>query len=119
MCLPLEPTFVQGDTARIKPIIWSLVTNAIKFCDAGTIEVSVSHMRMQALVTVRHTGCGIAPEVISTIFNRFEQIRPKSSGGCGGLGLDLRLVKTLVRRNHGAIEVQSEGEGHGTTFLVS
>ncbi|WP_250463710.1 MULTISPECIES: ATP-binding protein [unclassified Caballeronia] len=118
-CLQLEPSLVQGDAARLKQIVWNLVTNAIKFCDAGKIEVSVSHVGMQAIVTVRDTGCGIAPEAITTIFDRFEQIRPKSSGRVSGLGLGLWLVKTLVERHHGTIEVQSDGEGYGTTFLVS
>ncbi|GAB5097828.1 PAS domain-containing sensor histidine kinase [Caballeronia sp. HLA56] len=114
----LEPSIVEGDAARLKQIVWNLVTNAIKFCDAGAINVSVTHAGKQAVITVRDTGCGIAPASIATIFDRFEQIRPKSSGRVGGLGLGLWLVKTLVERHNGTIEVRSEGEGHGATFTV-
>jgi PAS domain S-box-containing protein len=117
-CDTLEPCAIQGDAARVKQIVWNLLSNAVKFTDEGSIEVSVFREGHNAVFRVRDTGAGIAPDALTRIFDRFEQLRPNSSGRVGGLGLGLWLVRTLVERHHGRIEAHSAGRGQGTTFTV-
>jgi PAS domain S-box-containing protein len=117
-CDALEPCHIQGDAARVKQIVWNLLSNAVKFTDTGSVKVSVSRKGNEVLLCVSDTGTGIAPEAMARIFDRFEQLRPMSSGRVGGLGLGLWLVRTLVERHHGRIEAHSAGRGHGTTFRV-
>ncbi|KQR77057.1 hypothetical protein ASG35_12365 [Burkholderia sp. Leaf177] len=113
-----EPCSVLGDEARLKQVVWNLMSNAIKFTDQGAIFVSVRHDANMAILSVEDTGCGIAPHVVSRVFDRFEQARSDVAGRIGGLGLGLWLVKNLIEMHKGTVEVLSRGIGEGTTFRV-
>ncbi|MDR5822524.1 ATP-binding protein [Caballeronia sp. LZ043] len=115
----MDRCVVQGDAARIKQIVWNLINNAIKFTEAGVIDVSVSAEGDKAVLCVQDSGRGIAADTIDKVFERFEQIKPSASGRVGGLGLGLWLVKTLAERHNGSVEARSEGDGMGAAFFVS
>ena len=66
---------------------------------------------------MQDTGIGIAPELMPQIFERFFRVDPARSPGVEGVGLGLSLVKWIVDRHHGRIEVDSE-PGKGSTFTV-
>jgi PAS domain S-box-containing protein len=117
--LKAEAVCIEGDAGRLKQVVWNLVHNAIKFTDRGSVDISVRREAQRATISVRDTGCGIGLDAIDRIFDRFEQVGSKTSGRVGGLGLGLWLVKTLVERHDGQIQVYSSGAGQGTTFLVS
>ncbi|SAK99458.1 PAS/PAC sensor hybrid histidine kinase [Caballeronia fortuita] len=114
----IEPCTVMADESRFKQVVWNLLTNAVKFTDAGSVSVSVRTSEGQAVLIVDDTGRGIAPDCLPAIFDRFQQIAPQSSGRVGGLGLGLWLVKNIVSLHGGTIEVASAGSGHGATFTV-
>ena len=114
----IAPCIVMADESRMKQVLWNLLTNAIKFTDTGEIHLSVKCMAGHVEVVVRDTGRGIDANALSMIFERFQQIAPRSSGRVGGLGLGLWLAKHIVGLHGGTIEAASEGAGRGAVFTV-
>lgn len=115
----LNSCIVMADEKRLRQVIWNLLTNALKFCERGMIEVSVRVAGEHAELLVRDTGRGIAPDVLERIFERFYQasddgLNPRAAG----LGLGLWLARSIVRLHGGTIRAQSAGKGQGATFRV-
>ena len=116
--LPIDEPLL-GDASRIQQIVWNLVSNAIKFTPRdGEIEVRVEARSPWAVITVRDTGEGIAPEFLPHLFERFRQEDASSSRSHGGLGLGLAIVKHLVELHRGHVHATSPGRGQGATFTV-
>ncbi|MEM5385781.1 ATP-binding protein [Paraburkholderia phymatum] len=115
----LAPCIVMADESRMKQVAWNLLSNAVKFCAQGEIELSVTVKGQQAELSVRDTGCGIEPDALTRIFERFRQVDPESGGRVAGLGLGLWLVKHLVDLHHGTVAAESAGRGQGSTFRVT
>ncbi|WP_321843605.1 sensor histidine kinase [Paraburkholderia bannensis] len=116
----LESCIVMADEKRLRQVIWNLMTNALKFSEAGEIVVSVSvdtAAAGTAQLSVRDSGRGIARDVLERIFERFYQA--SGSGRASGLGLGLWLARSIVRLHGGTIWAESAGEGQGATFHVS
>ena len=114
-----DASFVVADRERLQQVLWNLLSNAIKFTPAkGAIEVDLLEDENFVNVTVRDNGIGISPEFIPYVFDRFRQGDGGRRRRHGGLGLGLSIVKNLVALHGGSISVESEGEGHGTTFTV-
>jgi PAS domain S-box-containing protein len=104
---------VCGDRDRLLLVFQNLIDNAIKFTKAGggvTVGAAPSHHEVVFRVT--DTGCGIAPESVPRVFDRFWQA---TSGGRHGAGLGLPIAKGIVEAHGGRIWVDSM-EGRGTTF---
>lgn len=113
-----EPVPLFADPIRIEQVITNLLTNASKFTDPkGTITVLVRRDADEVVFGVRDSGMGIAPAMLSRIFEPFLQIelgKKKSEG----LGIGLSLARRLVEMHDGTIEAKSEGEGRGSEFMV-
>ena len=110
---------IAGDPARLQQIVWNLLWNAIKFTPAGgNVLVRVRDSAADAEISVTDTGVGIKAEVLPHIFERFNQANLLKTGGLGGLGLGLSIVKHLVDLHGGSIKADSPGEGLGATFMV-
>ena len=106
--------------ARIRQIILNLLTNAIKFTDAGVVKVSarcLARTEDQATIecSVSDTGIGIAPDQIDKLFNEFAQADSSITRRFGGTGLGLAICKKLIDQMGGQIAVEST-LGVGTTF---
>ncbi|HET7285950.1 MAG TPA: response regulator, partial [Pyrinomonadaceae bacterium] len=84
----------------------------------GTITVSAKRVDDEVLVTVKDNGAGIPRDKIDSIFDMFMQVDRSSERSQEGLGIGLTLVKRLVEMHGGSIEARSEGEGHGSEFIV-
>lgn len=112
------PCTVMADDNRMKQVVWNLLTNAVKFTDAGSIEVSVILKGDCAELVVRDTGRGIEADALPLIFDRFLQVAQNSGGRVGGLGLGLWLAKHIVNLHAGTITVVSDGLGQGACFVV-
>ena len=120
---PTIPTVVLGDPIRLHQIILNLVSNAIKFTNNGTIEVSVHllHEDTEKVILefeVTDTGIGIPKEKIARIFENFQQASSGTSRLYGGTGLGLAIVKQLVESQGGNIRVKSKFNA-GSTFSFS
>jgi PAS domain S-box-containing protein len=115
-----RPVFVDGDGARLQQVIGNLLSNAAKFTSAGgTVSLSLEATPRHATLTVRDTGCGITPEFLPYVFDRFRQADSTTSRSQGGLGLGLAIVHHIVEIHDGTVEVSSAGVGHGSAFTVT
>ena len=115
--LPHPNTKVKVDEGRFYQIMTNLVNNALKFTEAGGIEIGARPTRDSKFVSfyVNDTGCGISKEHLTEIFNPFYQVMNNKIGRSSGLGLGLSVVKGLVNLHGGTIFVESE-LGKGTSF---
>ena len=113
------PPSIFTDSRRLEQILKNLLSNALKFTDAGTIELAL-HLdtgnRVRFAVT--DTGIGIAPEHHQTIFEAFRQADGTTSRRYGGTGLGLSISRDLATLLGGAISVSS-ALGAGSTFELT
>lgn len=111
------PMVVRGDANRLRQIVWHLLANAIKFTPrGGAVELSIES-NDHACISVRDSGPGIPLEFLPRIFDRFTQADSSATRASGGLGVGLSLVRDLVERHGGEIQVANGGDG-GAVFLI-
>lgn len=116
---PESTATINGDEARLKQVIWNLVSNAVKFTPkGGHVEVALERENSQLLIRVSDNGIGIAPEFLPHVFERFRQSDSSTTRTYGGLGLGLAIARHLVEMHGGTIEAESHGIGQGATFTV-
>src|SRR6266542_1992385 len=117
--LPRDPLYVDADALRLTQVVENLLHNAIKFTsEGGKIEVALTGDDGQAILKVRDSGIGIAPENLSRIWEPFTQADTSLERERGGLGIGLTLVRTLVELHGGSVAVHSGGMGKGSEFVV-
>lgn len=113
-----ESVFVFGIKRLLYEVIYNLGENAVKYnVENGNVLISVTKEENSAVLTVKDSGIGIAPEHQSRIFERFYRVDKSHSKASGGTGLGLSIVKHAVQRHGGKIELESE-PGKGTTIRV-
>lgn len=113
-----ENVFVFGIKRLLYEVIYNLGENAVKYnVENGNVLISVAKEGNSAVLTVKDSGIGIAPEHQSRIFERFYRVDKSHSKASGGTGLGLSIVKHAVQRQGGKIELESE-LGKGTTIRV-
>jgi PAS domain S-box-containing protein len=109
---------IVGDPARIAQLLDNLISNAIKFTPAGGhVDVLVDECAGSAVIEVRDTGLGIAPEDQEQLYERFFRTQSATNKAIAGTGLGLSIAKAIVEAHQGSISVES-AEGQGTTFRV-
>ncbi len=107
-----DETIVSADPDRLSQVLINLISNALKVTPpGGAITLGGKQTASGCIITVTDTGCGIAEEDISLIFERFYR------GKDGGLGLGLAIVRELVDAHGGTIEVSSQKDA-GTVFTL-
>jgi signal transduction histidine kinase len=111
------PAIVQSDPERLRRVLTNLVANAVKFTEAGTIDVGIDVAPSELTMMVRDSGPGIPPEHIDRIFDAFWQVDQSSTRTAGGTGLGLSIARRLVQQLGGTIQVSSE-PGEGSTFTA-
>ena len=120
---PLVHPYVIGSPSHVRQIITNLVSNAIKYNKEGGAlnafveEESAEDGMVHFIFTISDTGIGMSQEFMQHIFEPFSREQDRASAGVGGTGLGMAIVKKLVDKMQGAIEVESE-KGVGTTFRV-
>jgi signal transduction histidine kinase/ActR/RegA family two-component response regulator len=117
--VPAYPVAVNADRTRLDQILANLLTNAVKYTPAGgRVNVFIEQQGDEAVIRVRDTGVGIAPDQLERVFDLFAQAENAIGRSKGGLGIGLALVKDLVALHGGTVSVASEGEGRGSEFAV-
>ncbi len=104
---------VEGDKERIFEVISNFLYNAIKFTEEGEIVVVLDVKDGQAMVSVRDTGSGIAPEIYPKLFTKFTTKSER------GTGLGLFIAKNIVEAHGGKIWAENNSDGRGATFTFS
>ena len=108
------PNFIACDEKRLRQIIINLLSNAIRYTQAGTVTFDLTYRNEVAIISVTDTGCGIPPADIERIWRPFER---GSSHTVPGSGLGLTITRLLVEILGGDIEVDST-PGKGSTFSI-
>lgn len=120
---------LYADMVRLQQVLRNLLSNALHFTPSGgsiTISACVEEQAVQGLVhaeenapvvklQVRDTGCGIATDHHTRIFERFYQVPRTATGRLSGQGLGLAIVKMIVELHGGSVMVEST-PGQGSTF---
>jgi signal transduction histidine kinase len=109
---------IRGDATRLQQVVSNLLSNAIKFTPAGErVLVSLRQRGKWLELVVEDTGIGMEPAMLPQIFEPFRQAQ-SNTGGEGGLGLGLSIVRQLVRAHGGDVRAASPGLGAGATLTV-
>ena len=118
LSVPPHPLWLHADAARLEQVVVNLLTNAAKYTDeGGHLWLSVEQEGDRAVLRVRDTGIGIAPELLPRIFDLFTQAEPSLDRSQGGLGIGLCLVQRLVDLHGGTVKAYSI-LGQGSEFVV-
>jgi PAS domain S-box-containing protein len=119
--LSIDPDLpdVAADPARLRQVLWNLLTNAVKFTPAGgSIEIALTRGMSDVELTVSDSGHGIPPEFLPHVFEAFRQADSSSTRTVGGLGLGLAIVRHIVEAHGGSVSARSEGPGRGSVFVI-
>lgn len=129
---PDIPPRLRGDPVRLRQVLNNLVSNAVKFTEAGKVTISVSpdeqarvresakNGEVRLRFAVQDTGIGIPEDKLDAIFDKFSQVDASTTRRFGGTGLGLSISKQLVELMGGKIIVKSRvGGGSEFSFTVS
>ncbi|MGE0160270.1 MAG: ATP-binding protein [Gemmatimonadales bacterium] len=110
---------IWTDEMRLRQVLLNLLTNAVKFTDAGSVELRVGQApgSERVRIDVTDTGIGIEEAHLATIFDEFTQVDQTSTREHGGAGLGLPISRRLIRVMGGSLTVRST-PGEGSTFRV-
>ncbi|MEP7087931.1 MAG: ATP-binding protein [Gemmatimonadota bacterium] len=108
---------VWADEMKLRQILLNLLTNAIKFTDAGSVTLQSRSHGDSVEIIVRDTGIGIAPADHDRVFDTFWQVEQKSTRRVGGTGLGLSVSRRLARLMNGELTVASSLD-EGSTFTL-
>jgi len=113
-----NPLNVIGDRDQLYRLVSNLIVNAIQYTPAdGEVRVILECSDHHALIQIRDTGIGIAPQDLKRIFDRFYRVNSDRSRNTGGSGLGLAIALAIVQAHHGSLQVQSELD-KGSTFTI-
>jgi PAS domain S-box-containing protein len=116
--IPGQTIKVYADSDKIMQLFTNLIDNALKFTEAGYIQISVSDIGNEVLCSVADSGIGIAKENLPKVFGKFQQFGRLPGPGEKGTGLGLSIVKGIIDLHKGKIWVESQ-EGSGSKFIFT
>ncbi|MCD2341970.1 ATP-binding protein [Ideonella azotifigens] len=121
---PDLPAAVLGDPVRLQQVLSNLLSNALKFTEAGQVRLAVRPLpgeqpgRILLQFRVQDSGIGIDPSALPRLFRPFSQADRSTTRRYGGTGLGLAIAQELVHLMGGRLEASSE-PGRGSVFLAT
>jgi two-component system, OmpR family, sensor histidine kinase VicK len=112
-----EPVFSGINAEKMQRVMDNLISNAIKFSGDSNVEISLQSLNSQVIINVKDFGMGIPNDLLPFIFDRFSKASRKGIRGEESVGLGLSIVRQIIKKHGGEIEVDSI-EKHGTTFTI-
>ena len=113
-----EGVLVMGDPDLIRQATANLISNAVRYTDeGGSIHVRVKRGETMAQISVKDTGIGLTPEEARMVFQRFWRADSGRDRESGGLGVGLTVVKEIVERHEGWVQVEGR-KGEGACFTI-
>ncbi|WP_304164881.1 PAS domain-containing hybrid sensor histidine kinase/response regulator [Phenylobacterium aquaticum] len=106
-----------GDSARVRQVLYNLISNAVKFTAQGGVRVSILAADPGIRIEVEDTGVGIPADRLEKLFAKFVQADSSTTRQFGGTGLGLAICRELAEAMGGSITVESR-EGEGSRFIV-
>ncbi|MEK7530566.1 MAG: MASE1 domain-containing protein [Patescibacteria group bacterium] len=114
-----ERLLVLGEALRLEQVMVNILNNAAKYTNpGGMIVINATQTAQAVTIRVRDNGIGIAPHMLTQIFEPFLQVARDGGKQSAGLGIGLSLTKKLVELHGGAITAMSEGLGRGSEFII-
>lgn len=101
---------IEADRTRISQVVSNLLTNGVKFMKKGTIYISAKNIDGQLVVSVKDSGTGIDPQILSRLFTKF------TTKSHTGTGLGLFISKSIIEAHHGKIWAENNNNAKGATF---
>ncbi|RZL02228.1 MAG: PAS domain-containing sensor histidine kinase [Rubrivivax sp.] len=118
--LPPQALWVRADAQRLSQVFINLLTNACKYNRPGghvVVEGWVDADQSSVVIELSDDGIGMSPEDVAQLFQPFKRLAPQAEN-IEGTGLGLYIVKQLVERMNGRIEVHSQLD-QGSRFTIS
>lgn len=104
----------NADGGRLRQVVSNLFDNAVKYSPSGTeVKVTLRSEGARAILTIEDAGCGISPDHLPRIFDRFFRADAARTRSTVGFGLGLAICRTIIESHGGKIQIESE-ENHGT-----
>lgn len=120
--LSRAPPRIESDPARLRQVVFNLLSNALKFTQAGSIHVASDVVAAdggeRVTIVIRDTGIGIPPDKLELVFESFRQADAGTTRQFGGTGLGLAICRNIARAMGGDVTVES-APGAGSTFTLS
>ncbi|WP_229726924.1 sensor histidine kinase [Sphingomonas alpina] len=115
--LDAAPNWIEGDAARLRQIVFNLLSNALKFTESGAVTVRAAATGATLAITVSDTGIGVPADKQDIIFESFRQVDAGTTRKFGGTGLGLTICRNLARAMNGDVRVESVS-GSGSSFTL-
>gem|GEM_PF-557527 len=119
-----EP-YVLADPVRLEQVFWNLLKNAIKFTPTGgmveirtRLETEEKSGENTLVIEFADTGIGIERDLLSQVFEPFQQADQSITRRFGGLGLGLAISRGIIKAHHATLTAESPGRDHGTLFRI-
>jgi len=117
---PGPPVTIQGDEDEVRAAVSNLIDNAVKY-SGKDVQVKVETENIDGRyveVRVKDNGPGIPKSELKQIFKRFYRVSGPLATRVKGTGLGLFIVRSVAKRHHGRVWAESDGPGHGSTFVL-
>ena len=125
MCVHEElPAFLLGDPLRIKQIVNNLLSNAFKYTEAGSVELSLQRQKNEKpdyitlAISIKDTGLGMSSSQLDLLYKDYTRFHETEKRFIGGTGLGMPIVYSLVQMMGAHIELKSK-KGKGTQVVVT